>query len=90
MTLLPPPSKENEKVSSQSGGLESTVVAAAEMVPFKGLPLVGARKRRKQRDNPRLAVVVSLPPVDPTQEHRVKRKRDQPVSAVSDSSSTGN
>ena len=48
------------------------------------------RKKRKQRENPCSTVVTPLPPVDPSQERRVKRRRDHPSTIASDLASSGN
>ena len=58
LALPPPPSREDERVSS-SRALPSTTPVSREVASFRGLPLAGMRKERKQRENPRSVVVAS-------------------------------
>ena len=59
-----PPLREGERVSSY-GAYPSTAPVSRETPPFKGLPLAGVRKKRKQRENPHSTVVAPPPHVDP-------------------------
>ena len=64
--LPPPPPREGERVST-SRALPSTALVPREIAPFKGLPLAKVRKKRKQRENCRAAVVAPPSPIDPSQ-----------------------
>ena len=87
---LPPPlPREDERVSS-SRALPSTALVYGEVASFKGLSLAGVRKKRKQRENPHSVGVTPLPPVDPSQERRVKRRRDHSTTIASDPASSDN
>ena len=85
----PPPSKEAERVSSSSD-LPSAAPVSGEVVSFKGMPLARVRKKRKQRENPRLAAVASLPPALPSQERRVNQRCDHSIIASSDHAASSN
>ena len=58
---LPPPPPKEAKRGSPSGAFLFVVPASREVATFKGLPVAGVKKKRKQRENPRPAGIASLP-----------------------------
>ena len=56
---LPPPPLKEAKRGSSFGALPSIAPGFREVAAFKGLPLAGVKKKKKQRENPRPTGVAS-------------------------------